>query len=131
MLLVRDRYDAIGGALKIARRTVVERAAADDLGFQTKISLYQAQSDDLRAFDYFSPGQWYRQNEFAADYAPGKNMDLQYYWRKETYSGLPLFAMRAKETGRGRRVFPLGGGRGRCPRSTARPPKTTPMWTRR
>ena len=99
VLLVRDRYSVICEALKIARRTVVERAAADDLGFQTKISLYQAQSDELRAFDYFSPGQWYRQNEFAADYAPGKNMDLQYYWRKETYSGLPLFAMRAKETG--------------------------------
>ena len=26
-------------------------------------------------------------------------MDLQYFWRKETYSGLPLFAMRNKENG--------------------------------
>ena len=99
VLLVRDRYEEAGGLLKIARSAEVRRAAPDDLGFQTKLSFYQAETDDLRAFDYFSPGQWYRQNEYAADYALGKNMELQYYWRKETYSGLPLFAMRSRATG--------------------------------
>ena len=71
----------------------------DDLGFQTKISFYQTASDELRDFDYFSPGQWYRNNEYAADFAPGKNLDLQYHWRKETYSGLPMFAMQSKTSG--------------------------------
>jgi len=77
----------------------VRKCSADDLGFQTKISFYQAASEELRDFEYFSPGQWYLQNEFAADFAPGKNLDLQYHWRKETYSGLPMFAMRNKASG--------------------------------
>ena len=98
-IAVRDTWSAGGGTLKIAREAEVRKSSADDLGFQTKISFYQAVSDELRDFEYFSPGQWYRDNEFAADFALGKNMDLQYYWRKETYSGLPMFAMRHKESG--------------------------------
>ena len=96
---VRDTYSVETGTLKIERRATVLKRAEDDLGFQTKISFYQAVSDELRDFDYFSPGQWYRNNEFAADFAPGKNMDLQYFWRKETYSGLPMFAMQHKGSG--------------------------------
>jgi len=98
-IAVRDIWSVSGGTLKIAREAEVRKSSDDDLGFQTKISFYQAVSDELRDFDYFSPGQWYRDNEYAADFAPGKNMDLQYYWRKETYSGLPMFAMQHKESG--------------------------------
>ena len=98
-ILVRDTYTVLEGTLKIARSAVVQKRAEDDLGFQTKISFYQAASDELRDFEYFSPGQWYRDNEYAADYALGKDMNLQYFWRKETYSGLPLFAMRHRDSG--------------------------------
>ena len=97
---VRDIYETQDGrTLKITRRAEVRKADRDDLGFQTKISFYQALSDELRDFEYFSPGQWYLDNRYAADFALGKNMDLQYYWRKETYSGLPMFAMRHKAGG--------------------------------
>ena len=96
---VRDTYTVADGALKISRRATVLKCSSDDLGFQTKISFCQAASEELRDFEYFSPGQWYIDNRYAADFAPGKNMDLQYFWRKETYSGLPLFAMRHRTTG--------------------------------
>lgn len=99
VILVRDRYTVEGNALKIARKALVEKANEDDLGFQTKIFFYQATSDDLRAFNYFYPGQWYRQNEFAGPRAMGKNLDLQYHYRKETYAGLPMFAMQNIESG--------------------------------
>ena len=98
-IFVRDTWSVQDGALKIARHAEVRRCSSDDLGFQTKISFCQAVSEELRDFDYFSPGQWYRNNEYAADFAPGKDMDLQYHWKKETYSGLPLFAMRHKKSG--------------------------------
>lgn len=98
-IFVRDTYTVLEGTLKIARSAVVQKRAEDDLGFQTKISFYQAASDELRDFEYFSPGQWYRDNEYAADFALGKDMNLQYFWRKETYSGLPLFAMRHRDSG--------------------------------
>ena len=98
-IFVRDVYTACGETLKIARTAEVKKQNGNDLGFQSKISLYQAVSDELRDFDYFSPGQWYRNNQYAADFAMGKNMDLQYHWRKETYSGLPMFSMQHKESG--------------------------------
>ena len=98
-ITVRDTWTVHGETLKIARHAEVRKRGEDDLGFQTKISFYQAASDNLRDFDYFSPGQWYLQNEYAAEFAPGKNMDLQYYWRKETWSGLPMFAMRHRKSG--------------------------------
>ena len=96
---VRDTWRIEGGALRVIRTAEVRKRGEDDLGFQTKISFYQKVSDELRDFDYFSPGQWYRQNEYAADFAPGKNLDLQYHWRKETWSGLPMFAMQHRESG--------------------------------
>ena len=95
-LSVRDTYTERDRLLKIEREVVVLKRGDDDLGFQTKISFYCAASDELRDFEYFSPGQWYLDNKFAADFALGKDMNLQYYWRKETYSGLPMFAMRHK-----------------------------------
>ena len=99
-VFVRDMYEACDGSvLRIARDAEVRKADSRDLGFQTKISLYQAESEELRDFEYFSPGQWYLDNRYTADFAMGKNMDLQYYWRKETYSGLPMFAMRRREGG--------------------------------
>ncbi len=98
-IAVTDTWRIQDGTLKTARTARVLRCNPDDLGFQTKISLYQAASDELRDYDYFSPGQWYRNNEYAADFAPGKDMSLQYYWRKETWSGLPMFAMRHQCSG--------------------------------
>ena len=93
VLKVRDVYSVEGEAVKIARKTTVIAADERDLGFQTKISLVQAQGNDLNDYDYFYPGQWYEQNEYAADYAMGKDLSLQYFWRKETYAGLPMFSM--------------------------------------
>jgi len=98
-LSVFDCYEIAGDALHISRKTEVLKGSEDDLGFQTKISFYQARTEELTDFDYFSPGQWYKLNEFAAPYALGKRYDLQYYWRKETNSGLPLFAMQNRADG--------------------------------
>ena len=98
-VFVRDVWTVHDGGIRIARYAKVRKSARDDLGFQTKISFYQSESQSLEDFEYFSPGQWYRNNEYAADFALGRDMSLQYYWRKETYSGLPMFAMRHKATG--------------------------------
>ena len=99
VLSFRDLYTREGRLLKIARTVTVKKADPGDLGFSSKIFFYQAQSEELTDFEYFSPGQWYLGNEYAAPYALGKRMDLQYYYRKETYSGLPMFAMRHKGSG--------------------------------
>lgn len=99
VLKIQDQYSLESSSIRIERKTTVIKAHEDDLGFQTKISFYQAQSESLRDFWYFSPGQWYRQNEFAAPYCIGKDLDLQYHWRKETYSGMPMFSMQHQKSG--------------------------------
>ena len=79
VIFVKDRYSIADEVLKIARTAIVEKVDEKDLGFQTKIFFYQAASDELRDYDYFSPGQWYQDNRYAASYCLGKNMDLEYY----------------------------------------------------
>ena len=99
VFLVRDLYTVENGALKIDRETIVEKKSELDLGFQTKIFFYTAQSDQIPDYYCFSPGQWYRHNEFASSRSLGKRLDYQYYWRKETFSGLPMFALQNVESG--------------------------------
>lgn len=99
VLQFRDCYTIENETLRIERQVIVIRANERDLGFQTKVSLFFKQSDNLKDFEYFYPGQWYRDNRFAADYAMGKDLSLQYIWRKETYAGLPLFSARHATSG--------------------------------
>src|SRR5690606_9277606 len=75
-----DLYEVAGSGFKI-RRNVKVLKVGDDLGFSTKISLVMAESDNTRDYHYFAPGVWYKQNEFAPDYAIGKDLDCEYFWR--------------------------------------------------
>lgn len=88
---VADEYECKNGALQVHRKVDVLQKADRDLGFQTKIGFWMKESENMEDYNYFSPGEWYKHNEFAADYAMGKDMSHSYYWRKETYSGLPMF----------------------------------------
>lgn len=87
-----DVYEAAGAGFKVSRNVKVLKAG-DDLGFSTKVSLTIANSDDVHDYHCFAPGVWYKQNEFAPDYAMGKDLDNEYFWRMETNYALPLFAM--------------------------------------
>lgn len=93
-----DVYEIAGAGFKISRNVQVSKAG-DDLGFSTKISFVSAESDDVRDYDCFAPGVWYKKNEFAPDTAIGKHPDNEYFWRTETRFALPLFAMQHIETG--------------------------------
>lgn len=88
-----DRYLVSGEDIVIKRTVEVTKKSPRDLGFQTKIGFWMCGSEAVEDYDYFSPGEWYKQNEYAAFEAQGKNKDASYFWRKETYSGLPMFAM--------------------------------------
>lgn len=93
-----DTYKAIDDDVVINRKVTVISKSVKDLGFQTKIGFSMA-GGMVHDYDYFSPGEWYKNNEYAAFEAQGKNMQCNYYWRKETYSGLPMFAMQNKKNG--------------------------------
>ena len=99
VLAFSDLWETAGEALRVSRSVTVETAREEDLGFRTRVFFYHALSGRKEDYEYFCPGQWYLDNRYAADYAMGKAPDLQYDRRKETYSGLPMFAMRHKETG--------------------------------
>lgn len=90
---VQDCYKVVENDLLINRVVKVLKKGTKDLGFQTKIGFWMSASEAIEDYDYFSPGEWYKQNEYAAPEAQGINKNASYYWRKETYSGLPMFAM--------------------------------------
>ncbi|WP_197409390.1 MULTISPECIES: hypothetical protein [unclassified Rathayibacter] len=89
-----DVYEAIGEGVRVSREVEVLEEG-DDLGFSTKVSLSMLESDAVRDYDCFAPGVRYRQNE----YAPGEDLDAEYFWRRETRSALPLFAMQNRASG--------------------------------
>lgn len=96
---ITDKYTVIGDEMKISRNVRVIKKADRDLGFQSKIGFWTTESENIEDFDYFAPGEWYKNNEYASPMARGKDTSLSYYWRKETYSGLPMFAMQNKKSG--------------------------------
>jgi hypothetical protein len=87
-----DVYEATGSGFKVSRNVKVLKAG-DDLGFSTKVSFVMTESDDTHDYNCFAPGVWYKQNEFAPDYAIGKDLDCEYFYRMETCYALPVFAM--------------------------------------
>ncbi|MFC5449864.1 glycoside hydrolase family protein [Paenibacillus aestuarii] len=87
-----DVYERAGVGFKVSRNVKVLKEG-DDLGFSTKLSLVMTESDDPHDYNCFAPGVWYKQNEYAPDYAIGKDLDCEYFYRMETSYALPLFAM--------------------------------------
>ena len=75
VFLFEDTYTAEHSGIRVERKVRVDRTG-DDLGFSSKISFIMAVSDQVRDYDCFAPGVWYRQNEFAPEYAMGKDLDL-------------------------------------------------------
>ncbi|MBQ0000331.1 MAG: hypothetical protein KBT01_02170 [Clostridiales bacterium] len=91
--LVKDQYQVLEEDIVVKRTVEVLKKGAKDLGFQTKIGFWMSASENMEDYNYFSPGEWYKHNEYASPIAQGQQNDASYYWRKETYSGLPMFAM--------------------------------------
>ena len=93
-----DTYETAGEGMKISRKVRVEQAG-DDLGFATKLSFTMEESSEYTDYQYFAPGVWYLQNEYAPPWAIGKGLDAEYFWRFETRYALPLFAMQSNASG--------------------------------
>lgn len=93
-----DLYTVSETGFKVERKVTVLKAG-DDLGFSTKVSFVMTESDNPHDYNCFAPGVWYKQNEFAADQAFGKDLDCEYFWRMETCYALPLFAMQSIRSG--------------------------------
>ena len=93
-----DTYTVEPSGIKVDRKVRVDRAE-DDLGFSSKISFVMAASDQVPDYNCFAPGVWYKQNEFAPEYAMGKDLECEYFWYPETGCALPMFAMQHIATG--------------------------------
>ncbi len=94
----KDVFDVTEAGFRVQRHVMVLENT-DDLGFSSKFSLVMKESDNLRDYEFFVPGMWYRHNEFAPDRIIGKDLDCEYFWMSETKCALPLFAMHHTATG--------------------------------
>ncbi|NLN47157.1 MAG: hypothetical protein GX153_11435 [Clostridiaceae bacterium] len=93
-----DTYSVESSGFRVTRTVQVVRSGGD-LGFASKISFVMPASDRVRDYDCFAPGVWYQQNEYAPEYALGKDLDCEYFWCPETACALPLFAAQHIATG--------------------------------
>ena len=97
-LQMRDTYEAVDDGFRISRTTKVLKNV-DDYGFASKISLVLAASENISDYDYFSPTNWYRQNEYSKPYSMGYDKSCEYFWRTEVNDTLPLFAIQHRTSG--------------------------------
>ncbi len=93
-----DTYRTEAPVFSVSRQvTVLE--AGDELGFSSKFSLTMTESSNPADYQCFSPGLWYKHNEFAPDRVIGKDLDCEYFWQHETRAALPVFAMYNPKSG--------------------------------
>ena len=77
-LAMRDVYEAVGKGFRVTRTTTV-LTSIDDYGFASKLSFVLAASDSVTDYEYFSPTNWYRLNEYSKPYSMGYDKDCEYF----------------------------------------------------
>lgn len=90
---------AKGDTFSLERCVTVEEENPDDLGFGSRVSLGFTGGQEVKEYDYFAPGAWYRQNEYAPSHFIGHDLTLPCYWYRETRYALPIFAVQSRSTG--------------------------------
>ena len=95
---MKDVYEAADDGIKVTRTTTVLKNI-DDYGFASKFSFVLAASDSVLDYEYFSPANWYKQNEYSKPYSMGYDKECEYFWRNEVNYTLPLFAAQNKASG--------------------------------
>jgi len=82
------------GTFLFERHVEVSNAQADDLGFDSRISLGVLTGQNMDEFNYFAPGSVYRQNQWTRPHAYIRELDANdYHWYRDAHFTLPLFSM--------------------------------------
>lgn len=93
-----DTFELVTEGLRVNRKVKVLKTI-DDLGFASKLSFVLAPSEEIKDYDYFAPGAWYRQNQFTAAHVVGHDIECEYFWQSELKYALPLFSAWHRESG--------------------------------
>lgn len=80
-------------------RSVTVLDGGEDNGFFTRIPLSSILSSDPQDYNFFGPGQWYLQNQYAPKTFMGADPSYDYHIYAETRFTLPLLAMQHIATG--------------------------------
>lgn len=96
---VCDRYALCGEGFSVRRTVTVEKEGVDERGFASKFTLRPTASSEVRDYNCFAPGVWYKQNDRVPPHFIGYNLDFEYFHWTETRCALPLFAMQHMESG--------------------------------
>ncbi len=87
------------GAFTVARTVTVENANANDLGWNSRFALGFAQPKTIDQYHFFAPGLWYDKNANAAPGAFAGDYSNNYFYWRETRTGLPIVMMQDEPSG--------------------------------
>ncbi|MEI8272470.1 MAG: hypothetical protein WCG08_07585 [Paludibacter sp.] len=97
----QDIYTAIdkSGTFQLSRNVQVLEVGAAEIGFSTRISLYQNKTSAMSDYDFFVPGVWYKSNEFVNPRSLAANMTDNEFWFRVDRLPLPIFMLQNKKDG--------------------------------
>lgn len=98
-LAFHDVYAVCGTGFSVKREVRVLKSVENERGYATKLTLRPTVSSNIRDYNCFGPGVWYKQNEKVPPQFIGYNLDMEYFHWTETRYALPLFAMMHIDSG--------------------------------
>ncbi len=121
-LLDNYRAGTEPGTFIVARTVRVEVANRNDLGFNSRYTVGFARPVKLEDYHFFAPGIWYDDNSHVVRRAIASNHQDNYFYYRETRSGLPFIMMQDPAGGTTLSLAHI------LPNSSSGADETSPKW---
>jgi len=95
-----DEYSVHGqGGFELLRRITISSASPQDVAFMSRFGLTSGNHAQLKDYDLFVPGVWYRNNRHVRRTALASDYSHQHFYFREDRLPLPIVMMRARHSG--------------------------------
>ncbi len=96
-----DTYSTIDqkGTFEMRRKTKVIKSNPTETGFSTRISFSKNSPSDLKSYDFFVPGIWYKDNKYVTKKSLASNYSDLEFWFRDDRLPLPCILLMDKQNG--------------------------------
>lgn len=116
---ISDLFRSIDHGFSLSRTVRVVRAGSADVGFNSQFTLGFSAPKPLSTYHLLAPGIWYDKNANVIPGAFGTNLANDYFYWRETRSGLPFIMLQDDTTGTAISLAHLANTPDTAPRSNA------------